>query len=325
MHIAFLECTLYIIDTLNMREKGMKVFTRIGITPKQIGYLLVANLLYALALDIFYVHNGIAAGGLAGIGTVVNNLFSFPIGVTVFALNVPICIWGLRIKGKRFIITSIIATMVYSVIVDLLSFLPSVTDDKLVAVICGGILYGTAASFSVKAGISAGGTDLLAKLIITKLKFMSLGTILMILDGSIVILAMVAYKNIGAGIYALLAIAVSALVTDKLNSGFNKADMFYIFVDKNLDKISEAILYDMGRGSTLIEGTGMFSGSKKSILLTVVKPNEMPALKSIVQKYDPTAFIILTSAFEIIGEGFEHLDLTNTIQDKKGKNNCLKV
>ncbi len=95
--------------------------------------------------------------------------------------------------------------------------------------------------------------------------------------------------------------------------------MFYIFIDKNFDKISNAILYDMGRGTTLLEGTGMFSGGKKSILLTVVKPNEMPKLKSIVNKYDPAAFIILTSAFEIIGEGFEHLDLTSTVQAAKHK------
>ena len=163
---------------------------------------------------------------------------------------------------------------------------------------------------------SAGGTDLLAKLIITKLKALSLGSILMLLDGSIVVMAMVVYRNVGAGIYALLAIAVSAVVTDKLNSGFNKADMFFIFINENLDKISNAILYDMGRGTTLIEGIGMFSGDQKKILMTVVKPNEMPKLKSIVHKYDPTAFIILTTAFEIIGEGFEHLDLTNTISDE---------
>ena len=296
--------------------KTTKLFTKIGISSKQIFYLLIANVLYALALDLFYVHNGIAAGGLAGIGTVMNNFFNFPVGGVVFALNIPICLWGLKIKGKRFIITSLLATMLYSIIVDALSFLPSTTDDKLVAVICGGLLYGTAAVFSVKAGISAGGTDLLAKLIITKLKALSLGSILMLLDGSIVVMAMVVYRNVGAGIYALLAIAVSAVVTDKLNSGFNKADMFFIFINENLDKISNAILYDMGRATTLIEGIGMFSGDQKKILMTVVKPNEMPKLKSIVHKYDPTAFIILTTAFEIIGEGFEHLDLTNTISDE---------
>jgi uncharacterized membrane-anchored protein YitT (DUF2179 family) len=126
---------------------------------------------------------------------------------------------------------------------------------------------------------------------------------------------MVVYGEIEAGIYAILAIAVTSIVTDKINSGFNKADMFYIFANKNMDKIAHAILYDMERGATCLTGTGMYAGAERKILLVVVKPNEMPRLKAIVHKYDPSAFIILTSAFEIIGEGFEDLNLTSTIHD----------
>ena len=295
--------------------KKPTILEKLGVTPKQIGYLMLSDLFYALALDLFYVHNDIAAGGLAGIGTVLNSLFDLPVGVVVFILNIPICLWGLTLKGKSYIFLSLIAVAVYSTIVDVLAFLPSVTDDKLVAVICGGILYGVAASFSVKAQISAGGTDLLAKLIITKFRHISLGTLLMMIDGSIVVLAMVVYGEIEAGIYAILAIAVTSIVTDKINSGFNKADMFYIFANRNLDKISHAILYDMERGATCLTGTGMYAGAERKILLVVVKPNEMPRLKAIVHKYDPSAFIILTSAFEIIGEGFEGLNLTSTIHD----------
>lgn len=295
--------------------KKPTLLEKIGVTPKQIGYLMLSDLFYALALDLFYVHNNIAAGGLAGIGTVLNSLFGLPVGVVVFILNIPICLWGLTLKGKSYIFMSLIAVGVYSTIVDALAFLPSVTDDKLVAVICGGILYGVAASFSVKAQISAGGTDLLAKLIITKFRHVSLGTLLLLIDGSIVCLAMVVYGEIEAGIYAILAIAVTSIVTDKINSGFNKADMFYIFANKNMDKIAHAILYDMERGATCLTGTGMYAGAERKILLVVVKPNEMPRLKAIVHKYDPSAFIILTSAFEIIGEGFEDLNLTSTIHD----------
>ena len=296
--------------------KKPTIFDKLGIGPKNVLYLLAANVFYALALDLFYVHNDIAAGGLAGIGTVLNSLFDLPVGVVVFILNIPICLWGLKIKGKVYIITSLIAVAIYSTIVDVLAFLPSVTDDKLVAVICGGIFYGIAASLSVKAQISAGGTDLLAKLMITKLRHVSLGTLLLCIDGSIVALAMVVYGEVEAGIYAILAIAVTSIVTDKINSGFNKADMFYIFANQNLDKISHAILYDLERGATCLTGVGMYGGNERKILMVVVKPAEMPKLKAIVHKYDPTAFIILTSAFEIIGEGFEGLNLTSTIQDE---------
>ena len=296
-----------------MKEDAL--LKKIGISWKQIGYLLTANVGYALALNLFYVGNNIAAGGLAGIGTVLNYFLSVPVGLTVFVLNIPIVLWGLTIKGKRYVLISMITVGVYSAIVDALSFLPCLTDDKIVAVVCGGILYGTAASFSVRARISTGGTDLLAKLLITKFKTISVGQMLMMIDGSIVVLAILVYRNIEAGIYAILAIAVAAVVTDKMNSGFNKASVFYIFANKNLDKISKAILNDMGRGATLLEGEGLYSHAEKQILFVVVKPNEVPRLKAIVHKYDRSAFIILSSATEIIGEGFETLDPTTTIHD----------
>jgi uncharacterized membrane-anchored protein YitT (DUF2179 family) len=295
--------------------KDSKFLDRIGISGKQIMYLLVANVGYALALNLFYVDNNIAAGGLAGIGTVLNYFLSVPVGLTVFVLNIPIVLWGLTIKGKKYVIMSVITVGVYSIIVDVLAFLPCLTEDKVVAVVCGGILYGTAASLSVRAQISTGGTDLLAKLLITKFKYVSVGQMLMIIDGSIVVLAMIVYRNIESGIYAILAIAVAALVTDRLNSGFNKASVFYIFANRNVDKISSAILNDMGRGATLLHGEGLYSHADKQILFVVVKPTEVPRLKYIVHKYDNSAFIVLASATEIIGQGFESLNLTATIHD----------
>lgn len=292
---------------------------KIGITWKQIMYLLAANVGYALALNLFYVNNNIAAGGLAGIATVMNYFLSVPVGATVFILNIPIVLCGAVIKGKRYVLMSMAAIGVYSLIVDLLAFLPCLTEDKLAAVVCGGILYGTAASFSIKAGISTGGTDLLAKLLITKFKTFSIGQLLMAIDGSIVVLATVVYGNIEAGIYAILAIAMAAVVTDKLNGGFNRASVFYIFANQNQDKIADEIMFEMGRGVTALKGTGMYAATDREVLFVVVTPAQIPKLKVIVQKHDPTAFIVLSSASEIIGNGFENLDLTTSINDGKEK------
>lgn len=299
--------------------KELSLFKKIGITPQQIFYIVLADLFYALAMDLFYVGNNIAAGGLGGLGTVLNSIIGIPIGMTVMVLNIPIWLWGIRVKGKRYILITIITTSLFSAFVDLLSFLPCLSHDKLVAAICGGIIYGTAASFSVKAQLSAGGTDLLAKLIITKIKYLSLGQLLMMIDGSIVILAMFVYGEIEAGIYAILAIAITSIVTDKINSGFNKACMFYIFANQNVDKIADAILYEMNRGVTAIKAMGMYEKTERDILLAAVKPNEMPQLKAIIRRYDPTAFIILANAFEIVGNGFEDLGLTYSLEDEKNK------
>lgn len=282
---------------------------------KQIAYLLLADILYSLALDLFYVGNSIAAGGLAGIGTLANSLLDVPVGVTVFVLNLPIVFWAIKIKGKKYVIMAIAATGLFSLIVDLLSFLPCVTDDKLVAAICGGILYGTAAFFASKAQISTGGTDLLAKLLITKFKSVSLGTLYLIIDGSIVVTAMIVYGNIELGIYAIMALAVCSIVTDKLNYGFNEAVMFYIFTSKPALDLAGIIMKDMNRGATLVKGMGMYAHTEKDVLLVVVKPTEVPMIKKLVKIHDPNSFIVEVPAKEIIGNGFENIDLTTTLAE----------
>ena len=232
-------------------------------------------------------------------------------------MSVPIAIIAIIVKGWTYTIMALITTAIYSVVVDLLSFLPNLTDDKLVAVICGGILYGLGASLMVKARMSAGGTDLLAKVVITKLKTISLGQLYMIIDGSVVVIATIAYGNIESGIYAILAIGVCSLVTDQMHKGFNKAQMFLIFATKNIDKIADDVMFTMNRGVTALYGAGKYTNEGREILMVVVSPHETPELKAIVRKHDPHAFIALVPANEIIGEGFEDTDITKTKQEEK--------
>ena len=290
---------------------------RIGIKKEQVLYLLLADVLYALALNLFYVGNKIAAGGFAGVATVINSFVPIPIGTAVFIMSIPVVIAAWKVKGASYTLMAMATTAVYSIIVDMLSFLPTITDDKVVAVVCGGILYGLGASLAIKAHMSSGGTDLLGKVLITKFRTLSIGTLQMMIDGTIVVIAAIAYKDIGAAIYAILAIGVCSVVTDLMNKGFNRAQMFLIFCDRNQKEISDAILFKMGRGATALKGVGQYSHNEKDILLVVVKPSETHILKKIVRELDPTAFIVLVSANEIIGEGFEDTNLTETIQEKR--------
>ncbi len=300
---------------MKSHETNDKLSAKVIILLKQSLFLFVADIGYALALNLFYVQNNIAAGGLAGVATVLNYYFCWPIGLTVLIMTLPIAVAGIKIKGKTYVFMAILTTLIYSLVVDVLSFLPCITDDKIVAVVFGGIIYGSSSALSIKARMSTGGTDLLAKIIITKARRFSIGTLYMIIDGTIVLFAMFAYNDISAGIYAIMAIAMSSIVTDKLTSGFNRAQMFYIFTDKNADKITNAILSDMNRGVTSINGTGKFSNSEKEILLAVVKPCETPILKDLVHRLDPKAFVVLVPANEIIGNGFDDINLTGTFSE----------
>lgn len=300
-----------------MENKPPKKKIRFEITLRQFLLMFAADVLYALALNCFFVDNKIAAGGLAGIATVINSFIPIPLGVAVFIMNIPIVIAAWRIKGGSYTIMAIFTTAMYSAIVDILSFLPCVSYDKLVAVICGGLLCGFAAAVTVKARLSSGGTDLLAKVLITKFKNLSLGTLFMAIDGAIVVAATIAFRDLGAGIYAILAIATCSVITDLMNKGFNKAQMFLIFADENQEEIAQAILTELNHGVTSLRGTGKYSNNDRDILLAVVKPSQTPRLKEIVHKLDPNAFVILVSANEIIGEGFEDTKLTETVADRR--------
>ena len=299
-------------------KTGIKTIQeKTGIKKEQILYLLLADVLYALALNLFYVGNKIAAGGFAGIATVINAFIPIPVGTAVFLMSIPVVIVAWKVKGAAYTLMALATTAVYSIIVDVLSFLPTISEDKIVAVVCGGILYGLGASLAIKAHMSSGGTDLLGKVLITKFRTLSIGTLQMMIDGTIVVVAAIAFRDIGAAIYAILAIGVCSVVTDLMNKGFNRAQMFLIFCDKNQKEISDAILYSMGRGATAFKGIGQYSNNEKDILMVVVKPSEAHILKSIVRELDPTAFMVLVSANEIIGEGFEDTNLTETISEKK--------
>ncbi len=300
-------------------ENNTKKKLHLPITPRQFLLIFAADILYAVALNMFYVDNKIAAGGLAGIATVINSFIPIPIGAAVLVMSVPIVLVSFKVKGIPYTLMALFTTALYSVCIDLLAFLPCASYDKLVAVICGGILYGFAASLAIKARLSSGGTDLLAKLLITKFKHLSLGTLYMLIDGVIVVCAGIAFRDISAMIYAILAIATCSVITDLMNKGFNKAQMFLIFASKNQEAISNAILQDLHHGVTALRGTGKYSNNDRDILLAVVTPAQSPRLKEIVAEQDPDAFVILVSANEIIGEGFENTRLTETVKDQKRK------
>ena len=152
----------------NKQTEKRSLLKKIGITKEQVFYLLIADVFYALALNLFYVGNKIAAGGFAGIATVINAFIPIPVGTAVFLMSIPVVIVAWKVKGGTYTLMALATTAVYSIIVDVLSFLPTITDDMIVAVVCGGIFYGLGASMAIKAHMSSGGTDLLGKVLITK-------------------------------------------------------------------------------------------------------------------------------------------------------------
>ena len=274
-------------------------------------FLVLGNACCALSINLFLAGNGIAAGGFSGLAIALNHFFYVPIGAFVLVLSLPLLIWAVFCKGWGFVLSTLAATALYSVFVDLsAAMLPTATDDLLLAAICGVALNGLAAVLFLQADCSDGGTDLLARLLLTRRKDLSLGKMFLLVDGAVVLFSMLVNRNLEIGVVAAVSLAVNSYVSDRLIQGMNKASVYFIITSGPPEPIAQAIFAELGRGVTRLSGEGMYAKTDRSVLLTVVKPSQSYRVKALVKRIDPGAFVFLAPASEVVGKGFIDVDAT---------------
>lgn len=259
-------------------------------------------MLIAISLTSFLVPNRIAAGGVSGLATVIYYISSFPIGVTMLIINVPLFFIGLKILGMRFGLRTIYGIITLSVFTDLLQpHMTALTNDLLLASIYGGVIGGIGLGIVFRSRGSTGGTDMIASLI-NYFTGITVGEGLLIADGVVVFLAGI-FFNLEVALYALVTIFINSQTIDIVQEGLNVKKGVLIISDKN-DAINEMIVKDLNRGSTEFEAKGGYTGNKKDVLLCVISRSEVSELKKEVAKIDQNAFIIINDVHEVLGEGF---------------------
>ena len=287
------------------RQTMAKYEFRLGNELRRLLYFVLGNSCYAFAIQLFLAGNNIAAGGFSGIAIVLSSVLPVSIGTFIFLLNIPFLLLSLFIKGKRYTLLTLCGSTIYATILIAISFLPTGTESRLVAAVFGGLIYGVGAVFFLKSNASNGGTDLVARLLQTKFRSMSVGKMFLAVDGSVVIFAMIMFRDIEAGLYAIITIYVCSMVNDRILNGFDKANMCYIISDKDPSVLADAIQKKIHRGVTLQHGIGMYQGSEHNILMTVLRPRETYRLKEVVKALDDKAFVVVAEVNEVLGRGFK--------------------
>lgn len=287
------------------------------VSLKSLLYLIAGNLGLAVALDCFFTPNEIAAGGFGGIGIIVSSLLPVSVGTVVFAISVPVFIWSWFSQGPAYTISALLSTAAFSVFADLLSFLPCLTENRLLAAVCGGALYGVSGAVLVRGYVAGSGTDLLARLLVTKIRHISLGSFVFICDAAVVLASVFAFGDIESGIYAGFAIAVCSFTMDKMIHGFNKAVVFEVITPdtESCERLSQAVMEKLDRGVTLIPARGMYKRSERNLLMIAVAPKQIYEVKDMIQALAPGSFAVMLHANEVIGEGFKGLDVTVPLKD----------
>ena len=270
-------------------------------------YLIIvgASLIYAVGFNWCYVPNDIAFGGITGVGQIVNFLLPWaPIGTVVIVLNIPLFLLGWRLLGGHLLISSLFAMAVSSVFIDLIDSLYQFPPmDPLLACIFGGVLLGLSLGLVFQQGATTGGTDLLARLIKLKLSWLPMGKLLLAVDLVVIAAVSVVFQNLFSALYGLVSLYISSLVMDGVLYGMDQAKVAYI-ISNRPKEISDTIVRELDRGVTILHGMGAYSGADKEVLFCAFKQRQIVALKRVVKEIDPSAFLIVCEAHEVLGEGF---------------------
>ncbi len=269
---------------------------------KEYFFLFVGSFLIAVTFNLFLNAFDIASGGVSGISIISKDLFGWRPAFTQWAFNLLLIGLGFVFLGRQFGLKTIIGTLVLPLFVFITEDWPTITSEPLLAALYGGVGVGLGLGLVFRGNASTGGTDLIAQ-IIHKFTGVSLGIAVLLIDGLVVITAGLVYGPERA-LYALIALYITGKTIDVVQMGLGVSKMAFI-ISGNLEKIQEAILYDLDRGVTRIPGYGGFTEKERPVLMCVVSQSEINHLKKLVQETDPSAFVIVTDANEVLGEGFK--------------------
>ncbi len=268
-------------------------------------FYIAGGMIYSVAVLLFLTENEISPGGLTGIATILNYLFSLPIGTVVFILNIPLLAAGFIKFGGVFIVKTAVATAVMSLTLDISGlFMPKMKIDPILAALFGGLLMGLGISLFMLRGATTGGTDIIAKLINRKFPHLTVGRLMLAADAAVVGLSALVYKNMESALYAVIAIYASSRVMDLILYGADRGKIIYVITD-NAKELSDSIMSLINRGVTLLDVTGAYTGTKRQMLMCTVRRHEVAAVCRLATSCDKNAFIIVGEAGEVLGEGFK--------------------
>jgi uncharacterized membrane-anchored protein YitT (DUF2179 family) len=271
-------------------------------------YIIIGATILAAGINMFLAKIKLVTGGLSGLAIIIEYLTDkyygkgIPLWFTNIVVNIPLLALAIKLKGKEFVGKSVFAAAYLSFALFYTSYIPAPEVDFLLASIFGGVLVGTGLGFVLRASASTGGTDLAANIIRVYLKNVAVSKIILAIDSTIILIGAFVF-GVEKAMYALISVYIVTKVIDSILEGINFSKGVFIISDYSKE-IAEALLKDLKRGVTGINGTGMYTKGEKNVLFVVVGKNQIVPLQKIVKEIDPNSFITITDVREVLGEGF---------------------
>ena len=265
---------------------------------------IIGSALVGTALSVFTIPNEIAPGGISGLSTALAYVLGVRVSVLSLVLNIPIMLAAYRLLGKRSFFYTLLSTALLSGFIELASFLPVYTGNILIAAVYGGVLTGIGIGILFLRNITTGGTDLIALMLHKAFPNVPNGTILAVIDGIVVLIAVLVFQKIEVALTSVLTIYFSSKVIDLIAQGVDYAKVIYIVTDKGKE-LSAVLNSSTDRGNTVIKAFGGYTGAEKQLVITVTRRNVLAQTLQLIHATDPAAFTFVTDSTEVHGEGFK--------------------
>lgn len=268
--------------------------------------IILASLLYAAAIALFLDPNQLAPGGVSGIAIILNRLCGLPTGTLILLMNIPLLALGMWKLGWKFVLSTVVAVAASSVFTDLLAPYGPLTTDPLLAACAGGALLAVGMGILFKLGATSGGTDILIRVIKLKYKHLKTGSLFLATDCCVIAASALVFGDIDLALYAAIATIVSSFCLDLVLYGRDEAKLVYLITDHE-QAIAHRLLQELEIGVTYLQGQGAYTRDNKKVILCAMQKRLLPRVQEIAMEEDPCAFLIVTSASEIFGEGFKDI------------------
>ena len=290
----------------------MKKSLSIQKTIRQYGIITLACVAYAVAIAVFLDPHALAPGGVSGLAIVLSSFIPLDTGVIILLFNIPLLIIGTLRLGKSFAVGTIYATVVSSLMITGMNAvmaiweLPLPSDDLLLTGVIGGALQAVGIGVIFRCGATTGGTDIIIRLLLLRHRHLHTGMLFMCIDSSIIALSAIVSGSLEIALYAALSLVVSSYLIDRIMYGPDTAKFLIIITDRATEVIS-AVFEKYDIGMTRMNGRGAYTGEGKEVVLCAIKKPLAPYVCDIVHTVDKKAFVIVTDAAEVHGEGFQEM------------------
>ena len=268
---------------------------------------IIASISYAVGITMFSAPNNIIGGGVSGIAIIVNYLIHIPIGLLSFLLNLPLIMIGFKYIGKSFMVKTFRIIVFTSAAIDLLEpYLPKYKGNDILASLFAGVFIGLGLAIIMMRGGSTGGTDIIVKLLKKKNPHLQLGSIVFATDLVVILGGAVVFKDIEVILLGIICTYAQSEVINRMIKGEDERWML-LSVTADSKNVADAVMKESDRGATILHGEGAYSGKQMGVVMCVMESSEVVKAKKAIKEVDPSAFNVVTTVAETLGQGFKDI------------------